>query len=277
MRKKIRKLFFTAIIVIVLILATGGFVFAQTSADLNISGYFVEINVQSTGPYDATGLRHLISQGHLNRSTLVWKEGMSGWIAAGTVPELAPLLSAVPPPLPASQQAASQTQQTRDQVDGYRWYNSYAPGLRDNRVFFNAGVGLGPTRSYSMGIPPISASVDFKVTDVVPITVGATGMFSTWKWSGYNFDVTYRNIGIGARGMYHFNFARNLDVYTGLTLGWVIQTASGYSFQAVSGNSFFLWGGNVGVRYFFSDRLGVYSELGYSGLQFISAGLTMKF
>jgi hypothetical protein len=127
-----------------------------------------------------------------------------------------------------------------------------------------------------MGIPPISASADFKVVETVPITIGVTAMISTWKWTSDWVDITYRNIGIGARVMYHFNFARNLDTYTGLTLGWVIQNASGRAYQPISGSSFFLWGGNIGLRYFFTDSIGVYSELGWSGLQFVSAGLTVK-
>jgi hypothetical protein len=127
-----------------------------------------------------------------------------------------------------------------------------------------------------MGIPPISVSVDFKVSETMPITIGATGMFSTWRWTNPWVDITYSNIGIGARAMYHFNFARNLDTYAGITLGWVFQTVSGNALHTVRGNSFFLWGGNIGVRYFFTDSIGVYSELGWSGLQYVSAGLTVK-
>jgi hypothetical protein len=163
------------------------------------------------------------------------------------------------------------------------WYNSYAPGFRNNKSFLNAGIGLGPTGSYNMGIPPISASMDFKVSDTVPITVGAMAMFSTWKWiSGappYNYNISYRNIGFGGRVMYHFNFTRNLDSYTGLTLGYVIQSVSGSIGSGVTrpiGNSFFLWGFNIGIRYLFTDRVGIYSELGWSGLQILGVGLSMK-
>jgi len=85
--------------------------------------------------------------------------------------------------------------------------------------------------------------------------------------------------------MYHFNFYKNLDVYAGLVLGYVIQGAnvtygSGYNPSNApnyKGASFFLWGVNSGLRYFFTDNIGVYSELGYSGLLYFSAGLSMKF
>ena len=84
--------------------------------------------------------------------------------------------------------------------------------------------------------------------------------------------------------MYHFNFARNLDTYTGLTLGWVVQTAnvkydSNWTTdrRSYNGESFFLWGFNIGARYFFTDTVGAYLELGYSGLQIIGLGVSLKF
>jgi hypothetical protein len=73
--------------------------------------------------------------------------------------------------------------------------------------------------------------------------------------------------------MYHFNFLDNLDLYAGLNLGYVIQTSNQTQY---SGSSFFLWGFNTGARYFFTENLGAYLELGYSGLNYISTGVTFK-
>jgi len=153
------------------------------------------------------------------------------------------------------------------------WWNSYAPGVRDNNLFINAGIGFGPTGGYNMGIPPISLSVDYKLPIDLPITVGGFATFGTWRYSYLNTNVTYTNIGIGARGMYHFNFLDNLDLYAGLNLGYVIQTSNQTQY---SGSSFFLWGFNTGARYFFTENLGAYLELGYSGLNYISTGVTFK-
>ena len=167
-------------------------------------------------------------------------------------------------------------------VFAQNWYDSYAPGIDDSILFINGGVGVGPSGIYSRGIPPISLSVDVKLPIPLPITVGVMGIMSTWRYSPYLFSyaVTYRNIGIAARGMYHFNFARNLDVYAGLTLGYAFQTATvsgSYYGSTYSGSPFFLYGGKVGVRYFFTSFLGVYAEAGYSGLQYANGGLTLKF
>jgi hypothetical protein len=171
------------------------------------------------------------------------------------------------------------------------WYDSYAPGIDAGKVFINTGIGFGFS-AYSMGLPPISVSADFKLPVNLPITLGGTAAISTWKdsyGSGiFENNITYTNIGFGARGMYHFNFVKNLDTYTGLTLGYVVQTAkvkygSYYdnlpsSFKtSYDGTSFFLFGFNLGARYFFTNNFGAYLELGYSGLQVVSLGASFKF
>lgn len=53
------------------------------------------------GPFAADALRAAAASGRLTRDTLVWRQGMDAWTAAGSVPELAPLFAgATPPPLP---------------------------------------------------------------------------------------------------------------------------------------------------------------------------------
>jgi hypothetical protein len=77
-----------------------------------------------------------------------------------------------------------------------------------------------------------------------------------------------------------------LDTYAGVTLGYVIQTGDvKYKGAASSlgrntsydGVSFLLFGANIGARYFFTNNIGAYLELGYSGLQVASIGLALKF
>ncbi|GAA0583905.1 SPFH domain-containing protein [Paractinoplanes ferrugineus] len=58
--------------------------------------WFVGLNGQQQGPYEVSALA---ARG-VTRDTLVWKNGMAGWVAAGQVPELASVFATVPPPLP---------------------------------------------------------------------------------------------------------------------------------------------------------------------------------
>jgi membrane protease subunit (stomatin/prohibitin family) len=64
------------------------------------AGFFIGVGGQQHGPFDLAALGAKARDGSLTRSTLVWKQGMAGWLAAETVPELQSLFAAVPPPLP---------------------------------------------------------------------------------------------------------------------------------------------------------------------------------
>ena len=62
--------------------------------------YHAAIDGQQSGPYDLNTMKQQIQSGRINTDTLVWAEGMPGWIKAGGVSELAGLFASVPPPLP---------------------------------------------------------------------------------------------------------------------------------------------------------------------------------
>ena len=62
--------------------------------------WFVGVGGVQQGPYDKAALSGLIGAGTLTRETLVWKDGMAGWLPAAQVPEIGGLFGAVPPPLP---------------------------------------------------------------------------------------------------------------------------------------------------------------------------------
>ncbi len=64
--------------------------------------YHVASNGKPAGPFPIAALRDQAQAGSLQRETLVWTEGMSGWQKAGEVAELAPLFASVPPPLPGA-------------------------------------------------------------------------------------------------------------------------------------------------------------------------------
>ncbi|MCP4700111.1 MAG: SPFH domain-containing protein [Gammaproteobacteria bacterium] len=65
-----------------------------------VAAYHIAVGGQSSGPFDMGALRQQMQSGALTRDTMVWKQGMPQWTAAGQVPELASLFGAMPPPLP---------------------------------------------------------------------------------------------------------------------------------------------------------------------------------
>ncbi|MCC6422365.1 MAG: SPFH domain-containing protein [Phycisphaerales bacterium] len=62
--------------------------------------YFIVLDGQQAGPFDLGKLRENVSAGKLSRQTLVWKQGMAQWTAAGDLAELASLFASAPPPIP---------------------------------------------------------------------------------------------------------------------------------------------------------------------------------
>jgi len=156
------------------------------------------------------------------------------------------------------------------------WYNSYAPGIDGSSILANVGVGFGVLSGYKMSIPPLSASVEYAGLPI-PLSVGGYFGFVRYKWDflGLTSDWTLTKLTFGARGAWHFNFLQDLDAYAGLALGYLVYRYSG--FTGTGGTGAFDWGFFVGGRYFFTNILGAYLELGYSPISFVSAGLSLKF
>ncbi len=66
---------------------------------VSFSPYFVYLNNVQQGPFDLPTLQTLANSGALTAQTLVWKQGMAGWAAAYTQPDLASLFRTTPPPI----------------------------------------------------------------------------------------------------------------------------------------------------------------------------------
>ena len=64
--------------------------------------YFIAVNGQQTGPFEIPQLQQMVLSGQLTLQSLVWAQGMAGWVTADTVAELLQLFGTVPPPIPPS-------------------------------------------------------------------------------------------------------------------------------------------------------------------------------
>jgi membrane protease subunit (stomatin/prohibitin family) len=62
--------------------------------------FFVAVNGQQTGPFPFLVLQQMHTAGGFAPNSLVWRQGMAGWQAAGTVQELAVLFAPAAPPSP---------------------------------------------------------------------------------------------------------------------------------------------------------------------------------
>lgn len=141
--------------------------------------------------------------------------------------------------------------------------------------FVNLGIGVGGYGYFNGSGLGLNAAADFGVAK--NITVGGVVGYRTYGSGVNSFD-------IGARGSYHFNELLNLttdkvDLYAGI----------GISYYALSyGNTYLRAAGidntystvyvpiHIGGRYFFTESLGGFAELG-SSLATLKIGLTLKF
>ncbi|HMG88546.1 MAG TPA: hypothetical protein VK589_00750 [Chryseolinea sp.] len=149
-------------------------------------------------------------------------------------------------------------------------------------ILLNPGMGLGYWYAGSGFAVGFTINAEFSITD--DIAIGPYFAFTHWNYS-YNFagydDISYNFIDFGARGSYHF--ARLLkvknekfDPYAGAFLGFVASTNNfddnGYNDPydgAVRGGLY------AGARYYFSDKFGVFGEVGV-GLYPVVLGVTFK-
>jgi hypothetical protein len=151
-----------------------------------------------------------------------------------------------------------------------------------NMKILNAGLGAGLYGVYgSSDFPPISVGLQYGVHD--KISVGGLIGYSSSSYGFRGFSWSYSYFFIGARGEYHLvypqvNIPKNLDLYGGLTLGFNIVTVSepmdrvaGYTAEG----SYALFGFHIGSRYYFSETIGAFLELGY-GVGVVTIGASFK-
>jgi len=150
----------------------------------------------------------------------------------------------------------------------------------------NIGVGLGTALGgLGKARPAISASIDHGVWDIGGPGVISLGGYvgnTGYKYASGNYTYKWNYMVVGARGAYHYNgftSVPKLDVYGGIMLGYNIVKYSSDGDDIAMANSYgsgMGFSGFLGSRWFFSNSMGVYAELGY-GVSVLNAGLTFKF
>ncbi|MCL2728113.1 MAG: hypothetical protein FWD56_06995 [Bacteroidales bacterium] len=153
----------------------------------------------------------------------------------------------------------------------------------------NAGIGFGGsyygwyTGSGVSKIPFLSISAEYCIMDNLfdersSLGVGALLGYTQatvkdlWKWS---------DIVIGARGALHYALVDKLDTYAGVMLGYDIYRSkyigpgSSYVHDG-AGSSKVSYALYAGARYYFTDAIGAFAELGF-GYTILNVGIALKF
>lgn len=172
-------------------------------------------------------------------------------------------------------------------------------GIGTNVV--NLGIGFGYSHSYYTGIygsssstPVIAASFEHGMKELGPGTLGLGAAFSYQgsKWTyddtyGDHYSETWKTSLFAVRGTWHPDFlvTDKYDVYVGLQLGFYhygyTYTASGpyvsqYNYNSNPSSGGLGYAGFVGGRYYFTDNIGAFAEIGYD-ISYLKFGLAFKF
>jgi outer membrane immunogenic protein len=134
----------------------------------------------------------------------------------------------------------------------------------------NAGLGFS-----SWGVP-VHVGLDFGVHP--DITIGPDISYRNYRYRAGGFKWDQSLIVVGFNGNYHFNTLLNIpsewNFYAGLTLGYYIWSdLDDYVGAYASGVRL---AGQIGGRYFFSDKFGLQLELGGGGFTGGTFGVTIK-
>jgi hypothetical protein len=175
---------------------------------------------------------------------------------------------------------------------GFKQASDVAPVFFEGDQIVNFGLGIGSTlyrgSHYSSGMPPLSVSYekgfkeDFIVEDMTLGIGGYLGYVSAkWEtsWGTGSYGWKYTSIIIGARAAVHYPLVEKLDTYSGLMLGYNIVTSSsfgdwgGTSTSASASAPLLAW--YAGGRYYFSDSMAVFAEIGY-GIAYLTLGVSLK-
>jgi len=181
--------------------------------------------------------------------------------------------------------------------------NTNAFGKGTNVI--NLGVGIGGDYTYFgsgySSTPNIVLSYENGTFgNVGPGTISLGGLLSykgisydyTEPYSGYTYNQNWNYYIIGFRSAYHWNFTSNdhFDPYVGLMLAYYdisykYTTNDPYYNQAYDPyyasysntySSYVAFSLYLGARYYFSNSVGVWAELGY-GYSTLSLGVSFKF
>lgn len=121
---------------------------------------------------------------------------------------------------------------------------------------FNAGIGLS-----SWGLP-VYLGLDYGLNN--DITLGGELSFRSYEEDYHDHDYNHSIMGVSGNANYHFNNLLDIpsewDFYAGLSLGFFIWNSPG-SYEGSKSSGLGV-SGQIGGRYYFTEKLGVNLEFG---------------
>lgn len=144
-------------------------------------------------------------------------------------------------------------------------------------------VGIGVNSYYSGGIP-IGASYEVGITDAISVGVNADYLSHKYNY-GAGFNHKFTALYFAARASYHVNELlkienEKIDIYGGAALGYrSFKWNDSFSDGALGDNygSGIYLGLYAGGKYYFTEKVSVFTELGAIGSTNARLGVGFKF
>ncbi len=159
-----------------------------------LAEWYVSTDGKAQGPFTLAQLRQMAADGVISGGTAVWKEGMAGWLRLREVPELAPVMAAVPeaektvkpPPVPDTQ-ALLDKQAAAFIVGTWRLEGPYVIGT--DRVYVVVEITYRSDGTYA-GYQTLSSAAN-----TPGVTAGRRGIFTVSGVDDTHFVMTYTDDG----------------------------------------------------------------------------------
>jgi len=138
------------------------------------------------------------------------------------------------------------------------------------RSQFNVGVGFSDVGT------PFYLGIDYSALQ--DLTIGGEFSYRSYRENWNNYYYNHNIMGFSGNGNYHFNsvlnIPRNWDFYAGLNVGFYVWTSpDAYGGSNSSGLGL---GGQIGGRYYISNKVGLNLEFG-GGNAFSGGKLGLSF
>ncbi|MBK8706323.1 MAG: hypothetical protein IPN33_24000 [Saprospiraceae bacterium] len=160
---------------------------------------------------------------------------------------------------------------------------SQAQAYEKGSKVLNIGIGVGGWYDFGFISPGVSASFEVGVWPTGKFGVIGIGAYTGFRVAvdknDFFGDITYGNFVLAPRGTYHFTIipVEKLDVYAAIQLITAFESINYDDDFFEDSNSVNIYPGVVaGVRYYFSDRFGVFGEVGYN-LNYLTGGIALSF
>jgi len=153
--------------------------------------------------------------------------------------------------------------------DGKNWILNFGIGFSDTNYFRKDYTYILPLR---LSLDKNVAMGDKKLPFFIGGILGYTGWGHKENTFYYKRDYFYHDFLMAGRFGYHFNWdVKNLDTYAVTTAGWIAYAGDYDSYGK------FLFGVNIGVRYFVNNWFGFWVETGFNAFSWLDLGIAFKF